>query len=41
MTFFFTISMVKWSDQLKIAKRKIRDYVICELKGINNYKTKI
>ena len=33
--------MVKWGGQLKTAKQKVRDFMICELKAINNYKTKI
>ena len=33
--------MIKWGGQLKTAKRKVRDFMICELKGINIYKTEI
>ena len=31
----------KWGGQLKTTKRDIRDFMILELKGIKNYKTKI
>ena len=34
-------SIDKWGGQLKTTKRGIRDYMILELKGIKNYKTKI
>ena len=46
MTLFFQNSVVyssidKGGGQLKTTKREIRDYMILELKGIKNYKTKI
>ena len=34
MTFFKYSSIVKWGDQLKTTKQSIRDFMICELKGI-------
>ena len=42
VVFSKTLSSVdKWGGQLKRTKRDIRDFMILELKGIKNYKTKI
>ena len=42
MAFFLEPSSIgKWGGQLKMTKQEIQDFMIWELKGIKNYKTKI
>ena len=41
MLFFNYSGIGKWGSQLKTTKQEIQDFMILELKGIKNYKTKI